>query len=113
MKKLVLLSMSVAVLASTSVFSNAFAQEKTRAEVRQELIQAENNGSRFVTDTSYPEVNPIFAQQVAHLKQQDNPAVGSDMSGSAQSGKRSGMAGKPSGTSCVGPASFCSVYFGS
>ena len=69
MRKLALLTMSVAVLASTSVFSNAFAQEKTRAEVRQELIQAENNGLRFVTDTSYPDVNPIFTQQVARAQQ--------------------------------------------
>ena len=88
MKKLAMITMSVAVLASTSVFSNAFAQEKTRAEVRQELIQAENDGSRFVTDTSYPEVNPIFVQQVAQLKQQNNSGVGPGMSGSSASGQR-------------------------
>jgi hypothetical protein len=47
-------------LAMAGVTSNAFAQEKTRAEVRQELIQAENNGLHFVTETSYPGINPIF-----------------------------------------------------
>lgn len=113
MKKLTLLTLSVAVLASTSVFSNAFAQEKTRDEVRQELIQAENNGSRFVTDTSYPEVNPIFAQQVAQLKQQNTVAVGGEMSGSTNSGKRVDSFGKNGNAACVGPTSFCTPYFGS
>ena len=32
MKKLAMVAMSVAVLASSGVFSNAFAQEKTRAD---------------------------------------------------------------------------------
>jgi hypothetical protein len=113
MNKLALITVSVAVLASTSVFSNAFAQEKTRAEVRQELIQAENNGSRFVTDTSYPEVNPIFAQQVAHLRQQENAGVGSDMSGTSSSGARVAMSAGTAARSCVGPAGFCTPYFGS
>jgi hypothetical protein len=89
------------------------AQEKTRAEVRQELIQAENDGSRFVTDTSYPEVNPIFAQQVAQLKQQNNSGVGSGMSGSSASGQRIPMNHKASGAACVGPVDFCTPYFGS
>jgi len=113
MNKLAMITMSVAVLASTSVFSNAFAQETTRAEVRQELIQAENNGSRFVTDTSYPEVNPIFAQQVAQLKQQNTGGVGSSMSGSGASGQRAPMNHKASGAACVGPVDFCTPYFGS
>ena len=81
MNKIAIVTVSVAVLASSGVFSNAFAQEKTRAEVRQELIQAENNGSRFVTDASYPDVSPVFAQQVARLKQQDTSGIGSGMSG--------------------------------
>jgi hypothetical protein len=51
-------------LAVFGASSSAFAQEKTRAQVYQELIQAEQNGLNYVTDTSYPEVNPIFAQQV-------------------------------------------------
>ncbi|HEY3596881.1 MAG TPA: DUF4148 domain-containing protein [Paraburkholderia sp.] len=50
--------------------ANVFAQEKTRAEVYQELIQAKQNGLDFVTDASYPDVNPIYKETVAHLKQQ-------------------------------------------
>ncbi len=56
----------LAVLASTSVF----AQGKTRAEVYQELVDAQQNGLNYVTDTSYPDVNPMFAPQVARMKQQ-------------------------------------------
>jgi hypothetical protein len=101
MKKIAMITLSVAVLASTSVFSNAFAQETTRAQVRQELIQAENNGSRFVTDTSYPEVN------------QSTSDVGSSMSGSSASGQPASMNRKTSGAACVGPVDFCTPYFGS
>jgi hypothetical protein len=73
-------------LAMAGITSNAFAQEKTRAEVRQELIQAENSGLRFVTDTSYPEINPIFEQQAARLKQQSESGFGADMTGSSAAG---------------------------
>jgi hypothetical protein len=66
MKKIVLAALSIAVLASSS----AFAEGKTRAQVYQELIEAQQNGLDYVTDSSYPDVNPIFAQQVARLQQQ-------------------------------------------
>ncbi|SDH95025.1 DUF4148 domain-containing protein [Paraburkholderia phenazinium] len=66
MKKIAFAVLSVAVLASSS----AFAEGKTRAQVYQELIEAQQHGLDYVTDTSYPDVNPIFAQQVARLQQQ-------------------------------------------
>jgi Domain of unknown function (DUF4148) len=66
MKKLATTAMSLAVLTS----SGAFAQGKTRAEVYRELIDAQQNGLHYVTDTSYPAVNPIFMVQVDRLKQQ-------------------------------------------
>ena len=103
--------LAVLVMAMIGVATNASAQEKSRAEVTQELVQAENNGLRFVTDTSYPEVNPIFAQQVAHLKQQKqqgDSSEGSAMSGSSDSGHA-----HRSMNACVGPAGFCTPYFGS
>jgi hypothetical protein len=56
----------LAVLASSS----AFAQGKTRAEVYQELVEAQHNGLNYVTDTSYPDVNPMFTPQVTRMKQQ-------------------------------------------
>lgn len=66
MKMFAKAAVCLAVLASTSVF----AQGKTRAEVYQELVDAQQNGLNYVTDTSYPDVNPMFAPQVARMKQQ-------------------------------------------
>ena len=66
MKKFAIATLSVVVLA---ISSSAFAEGKTRAQVYQELIEAQQNGLDYVTDTSYPDVNPIFAQQVAHNKE--------------------------------------------
>lgn len=64
MKILAITVVSLAVLTSSS----AFAQSKTRAQVYQELIEAQQNGLNYVTDTSYPDVNPIFASQVERMK---------------------------------------------
>lgn len=60
MKVIAIVVASVATIASASTF----AQAKTRAEVYQELIQAQKDGRDFVTDTSYPDVNPIFENQL-------------------------------------------------
>ncbi|WP_341319100.1 DUF4148 domain-containing protein [Paraburkholderia sp. IMGN_8] len=83
MKKLAMAAISLAVLTS----SGAFAQAKTRAEVYQELIEAQQNGLNYVTDTSYPEVNPIFAAQVDRMKQahlaQQNAAHNAAASGAS------------------------------
>ncbi|QCP54987.1 DUF4148 domain-containing protein [Trinickia violacea] len=118
MKTHLVAALSIALLASAGIATSATAQEKTRTEVRQELIQAENNGSRFVTDTSYPAVNPIFTQQVARLQAQ-NSGAGAEMTGSSESGRHA--AGDVTGAAktahapshCVGPVSYCSIYFGS
>ena len=65
MKKIAFAALSVAVLAASS---SVFAAGKTRAEVYQELIQAQRDGLDYITDSSYPDVNPIFAQQVQQRK---------------------------------------------
>ncbi|WP_415765459.1 DUF4148 domain-containing protein [Paraburkholderia sp. J10-1] len=89
--------------------STASAQGLTRAQVRQQLIEAQANGSQFVTDTSYPDVSPVFAQQVAHAKaqqQQQAPSgMGAPMQGTSDSGAPH--------AACVGPVSFCNLYSGS
>ena len=86
MKKIVFAALSVAVLASSS----AFAEGKTRAQVYQELIEAQQNGLEYVTDSSYPEVNPIYAQQAARMQLQAQASsanaskiVGGDVSNSS------------------------------
>ncbi|RDJ99857.1 DUF4148 domain-containing protein [Paraburkholderia lacunae] len=66
MKKIAFVALSIVVLAASS---SVFAQGKTRAQVYQELIEAQQNGLDYVTDASYPDVSPVFAQQVEHHKE--------------------------------------------
>jgi hypothetical protein len=66
MKKLSFAVLSFVVLA---VSSSAFAEGKTRAQVYQELIEAQQNGLDYITDASYPDVNPAFVRQVEQRKQ--------------------------------------------
>ena len=66
MKKIAFAALSVIVLAASS---SVFAEGKTRAQVYQELIEAQQNGLNYVTDSSYPDVNPVFARQVEQHKQ--------------------------------------------
>ena len=83
MKKIAFAVLSVAVLASSS----AFAEGKTRAQVYQELIEAQQNGLSYVTDASYPDVSPVYAQQVSRLKQKalDSSANTSKFAGGSTS----------------------------
>lgn len=87
MKPLIILTLSLAAVAS----SGALAQDKTRAQVEQELVQAQQNGLDYVTDTSYPDVNPIFAAQVKRLKQQHSArqSSGNTVAGNGRSADES------------------------
>jgi predicted RNase H-like HicB family nuclease len=106
MNRKILASVAITVIALAGAVTNASAQGKTRAEVRQELIEAQNNGLQFVTDQSYPEVAPIYAQQVARMKQQSVGGAGA--SGATQTGKSVDA----QSNTCVGPVSFCTPYSG-
>ncbi|WP_175687175.1 hypothetical protein [Burkholderia anthina] len=71
-------------------------------------------------DSSYPEVSPLYRHQVAQqrVKQAQDTGMGPQMDGSTQSGARATppAAAHPSTDThdaCVGPASFCNIYFGS
>jgi uncharacterized protein DUF4148 len=66
MKKL---SFAVLSCVALAVSSGAFAEGKTRAQVYQELIEAQQNGLNYITDASYPDVSPVFAQQVQQHKE--------------------------------------------
>ena len=101
-------------ISSVALTANASAQGKTRAEVRQELIDAQNNGLNFVTDTSYPDVSPIYQQQVERLKMQHSGS-GPATSSTGDAGQKADvpMDDTPAKDECVGPAGFCKPYFGS
>jgi hypothetical protein len=106
--------LTLILVAEAGIAINAQAQEKTRAQVRQELIEAERNGLNFVSDTSFPDVAPIFEQEVARLKQQSSDSgMGVTTTGTSDVGhiKRETPPSDPS--ACVGPVSFCTIYSGS
>jgi hypothetical protein len=109
MKKLAMFALSAAVLVSSS----AFAQAITRADVIQQLAQAEQSGSQFVTEASYPDVSPIYSSQVARLKSQGYSDVGGMQAGTSASGLPVAMTGSFAPSACVGPNSFCNLYAGS
>jgi Domain of unknown function (DUF4148) len=105
---------SLMLCAGASIATSAPAQEKTRAQVRQELIEAERNGLNFVTDASYPVVAPIFEQQVARLKQpKGDSGMGAAMTGASDVGHSKREMSPSDPPACVGPVSFCDLYFGS
>jgi hypothetical protein len=80
------------------------AQDLTHAKVRAELSQVENNGSRFVTDTSYLDVNRIFTQKVARLKKQLGASdVGGTQQGKTRLGMRGATINESMNNACVGP----------
>lgn len=86
MKKIALATLSLVVLAASS---SVFAEGKTRAEVYQELIQAQQNGLDYVTDASYPDVSPVFAQQV----QQHKEALSAEAAATARGASQPVLAG--------------------
>lgn len=105
---------SLIFLAGAGITINTQAQEKTRAQVRQELIDAERNGLNFVSDTSYPDVAPIFEQQVSRLKQEKSDSgMGAATTGASDAGYIKRETSPADASSCVGPVSFCVIYFGS
>ncbi|SDE08440.1 DUF4148 domain-containing protein [Paraburkholderia lycopersici] len=103
---------------SVAVATTASAQVKTRDEVRLELIDAENNGSRLVADASYPDVSRVYQQQVAQRRalHDSGTGPGSGYSGSSEAGQKTATVAPASNSTkdgCVGPAGFCTPYFGS
>jgi Domain of unknown function (DUF4148) len=88
----------------------------TRAEVRADLVRVEQAGyTPGANDINYPaDVEAAEAKIAAQSDQQlTNQAVGGvAQNGSTASGTASRTA-MHTGASCVGPVSFCNVYFGS
>jgi Domain of unknown function (DUF4148) len=115
--------MAVLLLFSASIgfIDTAHAQGKTRDQVRQELIKAQQNGSLYVTDSSYPDASPIDQYQVDPQKAMhaNDSGIGRDTNGAVEAGPPAmhDTPTMPNGPAhddtCVGPISFCSIYFGS
>ena len=112
MKSIITFALASAVL----VCSAAQAQGLSRAEVKQQLIEAQAKGSRYVTETSYPDVHPAFAHlvKVKADAQAAQSGEGGVPAGSKEAGSAPHGHPMPDGNPhCVGPVSFCNIYAGS
>jgi hypothetical protein len=109
------------------VTQSAFAADpygpRTRAQVYAELIEAQENGSRYVTEASYPDVSIIHQERVKKMREARAAKVaaaeagqsgeGPAITGTSDAGSGTHHHGAERGEKCVGPASFCNLYFGS
>jgi hypothetical protein len=106
--------------ASFASLTLANAKGLTREQVVQQLIAAQQDGSMYVTDASYPDVSPIYRRQVDQQRAMHarNSGIGPQSSGTTESGNVSGSLAMSSNTdpashdNCIGPVSFCNIYFG-
>jgi type II secretory pathway pseudopilin PulG len=112
-----LISLAV-VAAPTFAFAQSQNVPLTRAQVKAELAQLEQAGYSPASgdDASYPTDIQAAEAKVAATQNmnQTNQAYGGMHSGGADSGTMQRNAwSKASAGNCVGPAGFCSPYFGS
>lgn len=126
MKKLALLALTLSALVSSSVtFAQPASSPITRAQVRADLIRIEqagynpsaNDDSTYPADIQAAEAKVAIhdaEQQAATPQQQKNDSgMGAEMNGASDSGHIKQMTNPSDPSTCVGPASFCRVYFGS
>ncbi|WP_322044542.1 DUF4148 domain-containing protein [Paraburkholderia sp. J67] len=116
---------SLLLLAGTGMTLTAQAQEQalTRAQVRADLIRLEQAGysPSLNDDATYPaaiqaaeaKVSAEDAAQQSASSQQQNmdSGTGPSMTGTSDAGHS--KKGTSPTTTCVGPASYCTIYFGS
>ncbi|CAB3762223.1 DUF4148 domain-containing protein [Paraburkholderia humisilvae] len=120
-----LLVTAAALTAPVLGFAQSADQGLTRAQVRAELVQLEQAGYNPLTaaDARYPQDIQVAEANVAATgdttspantaaaTQTDNAVGGMSESGKSDSGKHVPYS-KPSQT-CVGPVSYCNIFFGS
>ncbi|CAB3796306.1 hypothetical protein LMG28614_04345 [Paraburkholderia ultramafica] len=114
---LVAIALAVGTLAAPVL---SFAQSNaplTRAEVRADLVRVEQAGYNpsLNDDTNYPADIQAAEAKIAAQAQSTQPITqsaygGMPQNGSASSGAHARM---PMNSDCVGPVSFCNIFFGS
>ena len=125
MKKLALLALTLsAVVGSTSTFAQSASVPLTRAQVRADLIRLEQAGYNPASenDLNYPldiqaaqaKVAAQDAEQQTAAPQQkkSDSAMGAETKGTSDSGHKKQETHPSDPSTCVGPASFCNLYFG-
>jgi hypothetical protein len=130
MKTLICLSLAVSALASPALsFAQSTSAPVTRAQVYADLVRLEQAGydPSASNDPNYPAAIQAAEAKVAAQGSErvaDNAAdrtngptettgMGADPSGSSASGTHAPIRGTSRSAACVGPVSFCSLYFGS
>jgi hypothetical protein len=127
MKTLICLTLAVSALASPALsFAQSTNAPVTRAQVYADLVRLEQAGysPSASDDANYPaDIQAAEAKVAAQRSESvaDNAAggttettgMGAGLSGSSESGTRAPVKGTAAGAACVGPISFCSLYFGS
>ncbi|MGV2288180.1 DUF4148 domain-containing protein [Trinickia sp. YCB016] len=110
--------------AGTSIALNAQAQEKTRAQVRADLIRLEQAGYNPASENeqNYPvdiqtaqaKVTAQDAEQQAVMPQQQegDSGMGAETKGTSDSSHKKQETHPSNPSTCVGPISFCTLYFG-
>lgn len=126
MKKLAMLALTLgAVVSSTVTFAQSAPVPLTRAQVRADLIRLEQAGYNPSAndDATYPadiqaaeaKVSAQDAERQAATPRQQNSdsGMGAAMTGTSDAGhlKKETTPSDPS--TCVGPVSFCNIFFGS
>ena len=125
MKKLALLALTLsAVVSSTSTFAQSASVPLTRAQVRADLIRLEQAGYNPSAndDATYPiDIQAAEAkvaaqdseQQAATPQQQKSDSgMGAEMKGTSDSGHIKQKTAPSDPSTCVGPVSFCNIFFG-
>ena len=115
MKTLACLVLASGVLASPLVSFSQSTAPITRAQVRAELIRLEEAGYHVGDgdQTTYPaQIQAAEAKIAAQDSQQAaNNAVGGTINNASAAGDRLNLPNR-SPSPCVGPASYCGVFFG-
>ena len=126
MKNLALLALTLGALVSSNVtFAQSASVPLTRAQVRADLIRLEQAGYNPSAndDVTYPadiqaaeaKVAARDAEQQAATPRQQNgdSGMGPAMTGTSDAGHMKKETSPPDSSTCVGPVSFCTLYFGS
>ncbi|RDJ97511.1 DUF4148 domain-containing protein [Paraburkholderia lacunae] len=126
MKKLAMLALTLsAVVSSTVTFAQSASAPLTRAQVRADLIRLEQAGYNpsIVNDVTYPadiqaaeaKVAAQDAEQQAAMPQQQkgDSGMGAEIKGTSDAGHKKQDTRLSNPSTCVGPVSYCDLYFGS
>jgi hypothetical protein len=126
MKKFALLALTLsAVVSSTSTFAQSASVPLTRAQVRADLIRLEqagynpsaNDDATYPTDIQAAEAKVAAQnaeqQAAAPQPQKSDSGMGAEMKGTSDSSHEKQDTHLSNPSTCVGPVSFCDIFFGS